>query len=188
MYGNKTQNIFSTGEIFFDGDSKVVPVEVQGVRAVHGVFSDSFKDFFNMLNALERIENRLIVGEPKIMQLPGLRGIAKKKEDGTPRQCILVPLNFTLVEFNRLYILEVERSPKTSLSTLLIWPREQELFNKDTLNILIENLLRKLIKNNGHWQKSDITKNPIVKIVTVKHIDDWEPIDWAEIIMSKILC
>lgn len=180
------KNLFSTGEIYFDGDSKVLPVEVQGVRAVHGAFTSSFEDFFNMLNILERIESRLMVWEPKIMQLPGLRGIAKKKEEGTPRQCILVPMYLLSTDYKRFYILEIERSPKISLSTLLIWPREEELFTEKTLNILIENLLRNLIRNNGHWKKSDITKNPIAKIVTVKHLDMWEPIDWAYIILSQI--
>lgn len=183
---NTLENLFSTGEIFFDGEKELFPIEVRGMDVVNAAFSNGFEAFFKMLSILEILDNSLKVGEPKIMQLPGGKGFARKKEDGTPRQCVLVPVHFKSPPHREFYILEVERSPKMCLSTLLIWPREEKSFTEKTLNILIEKLLRNLLRNNGHWEKDDIRNHPQAKIITIKHWNEWTPLDWAEVLLEKI--
>jgi hypothetical protein len=177
---------FSVGEVFFDGNPKTKHIEVDGLRVINSPFGCGLNTFFKMLSVLERLDDGLKIGQPKIMVLSGSRGFAVKREDGAPRRCVWVPVELKAPERGFVYILEVEHSPKTHLSTLLLWPRDGKYLKEDIRASLLEQLFAGLLRNNGHWEKTDIKNNSEVRIVTVKHWDTWEPADWAEIIANKI--
>jgi hypothetical protein len=177
---------FSTGEVFFDGNPNTRSVDIRSLKTINTPYGSGLDMFFKMLNVLGHLDYRLKIGEPKTMLLPSGKGFAIKKEDDTPRQCVLVPFQFVVPQHNSVYILEVEHSIKTHLSTLLLWPREGKCLQEDAQWSLIEKLLSSLLLNNGHWEKNDIRNNNMAKIITVKHWATWTPYDWAEVILNKI--
>jgi hypothetical protein len=176
----------STSEVFFDGDPSTRSVDVRTLKTVDTPCGSGLDMFFKMLFVLERLDDDSKIGEPKIMLLPGGRGFAVKRDDGAPRQYAWVSIESSVPLKSTCYILEVEHSLNTHLSTLLLWPRDGKCLTEEAQIIIIEKLLADLSRNNGHWVKSDIRDNSMAKIATLKHLDTWKPSDWADVMLSKI--
>lgn len=177
-----SEALFSSSEVFYDGDPQIKPIEFQGLNVNQINIVNGLEHFCNMAELLPKIDARLKILDLKIMQLPGTKGFSIK-EDGTPRNFALV----TLTNGGRnTYILEIERLKKINLSTLLIWPKEAKLLNEHEVEAFLNELLIKLLRNYGKWDKEYLKTNPKTVIKTTKHLDNWTALDWAIVLIGTI--
>jgi hypothetical protein len=174
--------LFSSGDVYFDGNSIVQPLEFRGINITHSPFVNGLDQFYTMIILLNKLDSSLRVLQTRIIPLPGSRGFSLK-EDGTPRNIALVTLdNGNSVS----YILEVERLKKINLSTLLICPRSGSNLSESEINILMDQLLNSLVRNYGHWDKDFIKNQHKVRIKTIKHLESWTDFDWARVILESL--
>jgi len=186
---DETTKLFSTDDIYSDGNPLIKPVEITGLRSLQE--NETFIDntlgpFLKMTKIVEELSRYRFESEHKLFTLPGSSKISYK-EDGTPRQCALVTFRDYFQEINCFYLLEVERFLDMYLSTLLLWPKNQEKYLSERhIAIIMEEIMLNLVKNNGHWDKKALSKVKGVKIHRLKHLDMWTEVDWATVVIGTI--
>lgn len=73
-------------------------------------------------------------------------------------------------------MLEVGRTDRRYLSTLVFWPRESE-FSKIEVNWLVKRLLDSLIENNGSWDNDYLRRERTARIKRIVHVTNESPYD-----------
>lgn len=83
-------------------------------------------------------------------------------------------------------ILEIGRADYWSVSTLIIKPLKSECSDEQATIKLVNDVLKNLVENNGHWDKEFFKKEVRYIFDTVKHFSKQSVARRAEVIMRKI--
>lgn len=182
--GTRTNNTGNTGTTQdWVRDGKIEQVEFTALKMVEACLLKGLEEFVKIIQYIETSYKRIKISID-IIQLPQLKHFSKY-EDGSIRTCALVTIN----RENRMpcFILEIGRADFWSVSTLIIKPLQSEYTNKQSTGKLVNDVLKNLVENNGHWDKEFFRNESRYAFDTVKHFSKQTIARRAEGIMGKVI-
>lgn len=141
------------------------PLDVQSLEVENANKKHGLEEFLNMIRYLEKHYKDLRI-DVSIVDLPSNRRFAYL-DNGQKRKCAIV----RITRNNRItYVIEPARPDDHSVTTLLLFPNNNDLKEHDEK---IQHVLRKLVYHQGHW--TQITEFPKSRKLrhTVKLYFEW---------------
>ena len=181
--GTKNKNASNTGTTQdWVHNGKTEQVEFSTLKMVETSLLKGLEEFVEIIKHIELNYKRIKISI-NVIQLPQLKNFSKY-EDGSIRTCAVVKIH----KENRMpsLILEIGRADFWSVSTLIIKSLKSEYSDEQATARLVNDVLKNLVENNGHWDKELFKKEDRYMFDTVKHFSKQTVARRAEVIMRKI--
>jgi hypothetical protein len=181
--GTKTNNAGNTGTTQdWVRNGKTEQVEFSALKMLNTSLLKGLEEFVEIIKHIERNYKRIKISID-VIQLPQLKNFSKY-EDGSIRTCAVVKIH----RENRIpsLILEIGRADSWPVSTLIIKPLQSEYSDEQATGKLVNDVLKNLVENNGHWDKEFFKKEGRYIFDTVKHFSKQTVARRAGGIMGKV--